>query len=116
MGRLGTIDRYAGFTRSADISPLVIDRGLRQATGLSSVVWATGFQPVYPWLQVPVLDSTGHLRHHRGVTDAPGLYSIGLRFQHRRNATLIDGARHDAAYLAEQIAVRLRQRSSNLTK
>ncbi|MFI7609349.1 FAD-dependent oxidoreductase [Micromonospora sp. NPDC049366] len=113
---LGAIDRYAGFTRSADIPGLVIDGGLRQVTGLSSVVWATGFRPVYPWLRVPVLDSAGHLRHRRGITDAPGLYAVGLRFQHRRNATLIDGARHDAAYLAEHIAVRLRHRSLDFAK
>jgi putative flavoprotein involved in K+ transport len=35
------------------------------------------------------------------VTEVPGLYAIGLRFQHRRNSTFVDGARHDAAYLTE---------------
>ena len=60
------------------------------------MVWATGFGPSYPWLAVPVLDHDGHLRHRRGVTAAPGLYAIGLRFQHRRDSTFIDGARHDA--------------------
>ncbi len=111
---LGAIDRYAGFTHAADVPSLVIDGGVRQVTGLSSVVWATGFRPDYPWLQVPVLDSAGHLRHRRGITEAPGLFAVGLRFQHRRNATLVDGARHDAAYLAEQIAVRLRHRNTNV--
>ena len=36
-------------------------------------------------------------------TAAPGLYAIGLRFQYRRDSTLIDGARYDAAYLADQV-------------
>jgi putative flavoprotein involved in K+ transport len=76
-------------------------------TGFRTVLWATGFRPAYPWLRVPVLDRTGGLRHHRGITEAPGLYAIGLRFQYRRNATFVDGARHDAAYLTEQIAARL---------
>ncbi len=75
---------------------------LRRA-GISAVVWATGYRPWYPWLRVPVLDTDGRIRHRRGVTDVPGLYAIGLRFQYRRNSTFVDGARHDAAYLADQI-------------
>jgi putative flavoprotein involved in K+ transport len=71
--------------------------------GISTVVWATGFRPWYPWLDVPVLDAGGRIRHCRGVTEVPGLYAIGLRFQHRRNSSFVDGARHDAAYLADQI-------------
>jgi putative flavoprotein involved in K+ transport len=78
---------------------------LRRA-GITSVVWATGYRPTYPWLRVPVLDSDGRIRHRRGITDVPGLYAIGLRFQQRRNSTFIDGARHDAAYLTEHIATR----------
>ena len=30
------------------------------------------------------------------MTDAPGVYVIGQRFQHRRDSGFIDGARHDA--------------------
>ncbi|MEN3540803.1 NAD(P)-binding domain-containing protein [Microbispora sp. ZYX-F-249] len=72
----------------------------------AAVVWATGLRPGYPWLQVPVLDHTGRILHRRGVTAAPGLYALGLRFQHRRDATFIDGARHDAAYLADHLTRR----------
>jgi putative flavoprotein involved in K+ transport len=72
-------------------------------TGISTVVWATGYRPWYPWLKVPVLDTGGRIRHSRGVTDVPGLYAVGLRFQYRRNSTFVDGARHDAAYLADKI-------------
>ncbi len=75
---------------------------LRRA-GISAVVWATGYRPWYPWLKVPVLDAGGRIRHRRGVTEVPGLYAIGLRFQYRRNSTFVDGARHDAAYLADKI-------------
>jgi len=71
--------------------------------GISTVLWATGFRPRYPWLAVPVLDRDGRIRHSRGVTDVPGLYAIGLRFQSRRKSTFVDGARHDAAELAEHI-------------
>jgi putative flavoprotein involved in K+ transport len=86
------------------------DRVDLRREGISTVVWATGYRPWYPWLRVPVLDPTGRIRHRRGATAAPGLYAIGLRFQHRRSSTFIDGARHDAAYLADHIAARSRGR------
>ncbi len=70
------------------------------------MLWATGYRPCYPWLRVPVLGADGCIRHTRGVTEVPGLYAIGLRFQHRRSSTFIDGARHDAAYLAEYMVRR----------
>src|SRR5439155_22844784 len=81
-------------------TPSTVD--LRRA-GVTGVVWATGYRPWYPWLHVPVLDVDGRIRHRRGVTGMPGLYAIGLRFQHRRSSTFVDGARHDAAYLANHI-------------
>lgn len=73
-------------------------------SGIASVLWATGYRPWYPWLAVPVLDGNGRIRHDRGVTDVPGLFAIGLRFQYRRTSTFVDGARHDAAYLAAHVA------------
>src|SRR5690606_21331711 len=46
---------------------------------ITTAVWATGFRPDHSWLDLPVLDRSGHLRHHGGVvTDAPGLYAVGL--------------------------------------
>jgi putative flavoprotein involved in K+ transport len=67
-----------------------------RAEGIGTVVLATGFQPHHPWLRVPVVDARGQIEQVRGVTPAPGLYVVGQRFQHRRDATFIDGARHDA--------------------
>jgi putative flavoprotein involved in K+ transport len=114
---LADIDRYAAGAPGAAAGPpdpppmLTVPAGpsqvdLRRA-GVSTVIWATGYRPRYPWLAVPVLDRTGAIRHRRGVTDVPGLFAIGLRFQYRRSATFVDGARHDAAYLADRIADRI---------
>jgi len=108
---LTDIDQYAGRNGPSLVVPPVDTRSAPTRlhlgrTGIQTVVWATGFRPAYPWLDVPVIDPTGRIRHHRGVTPEPGLYAIGLRFQHRRNATFIDGARHDAAYLADHLAAR----------
>jgi putative flavoprotein involved in K+ transport len=111
---LAEIDEYAAAVPGAatgppdpppaiTVPPAVSTMDLRHA-GITSVVWATGYRPQYPWLNVPVLDADGRIRHRRGVTEVPGLYAIGLRFQHRRSSTFIDGARHDAVYLADTIA------------
>ena len=77
--------------------------------GVGAVLWATGYRRPYPWLQVPVLDGAGEIRHRRGVTPVEGLYVMGQRFQYRRDSNFIDGVRHDAAYLAEHIANRQHQ-------
>ncbi len=71
------------------------------------VVWCTGFVPDYSWIALPVLDARGGPRHHRGVaTDAPGLFFVGLRFQHRMTSALLGGVGEDAAYVADRIAAR----------
>ena len=77
-----------------------------ESEGISTVVWATGFRRRYPWLRIPVLDEAGEIRHRRGVTPVPGLYVLGLRFQHRRNSSFIDGVRHDAEFIADHLAAR----------
>lgn len=71
------------------------------------VVWCTGFAPDYGWVHLPVLDEAGYPRHRRGmVADAPGLFFVGLRFQHRMTSALIGGVGNDAAFLAGEIARR----------
>ena len=64
------------------------------------MIWATGYRPAYPWLRVLVLDQHGEIGHHRGVTDIPGLYVLGLKFLHRRNSSFIDGVGSDARFVA----------------
>ena len=64
--------------------------------GIGTVVWATGFRPDHSWLDLPVLDRSGRLRHHGGVvTDAPGLYALGLPMLRTRASTYIHGAAAD---------------------
>jgi len=72
-----------------------------------AIVWCTGFAPDYRWIDLPVLDPSGYPRHERGVvSEAPGLFFVGLRFQHRMSSSLIGGVGADAAYVAEQVARR----------
>ncbi|HEX5007946.1 MAG TPA: NAD(P)/FAD-dependent oxidoreductase, partial [Hyphomonadaceae bacterium] len=57
-----------------------------QAEGVRTVLWATGYRPDYSWLNVPVLDRKGWLRHQGGVVDAPGMYVLGLPFLRKRKS------------------------------
>jgi putative flavoprotein involved in K+ transport len=63
---------------------------------IRAIVWATGFRPDYRWLDVPVLDAKGHLRHDGGAVDSPGLYALGLPVLRRRKSTFILGIEDDA--------------------
>ena len=74
-----------------------------RAERIRTVVWATGFRRRYPWLELPVLDARGEIRHVGGVTPAPGLYVIGLNFLRRRKSSFIDGVGDDARALADHI-------------
>jgi putative flavoprotein involved in K+ transport len=80
-----------------------------RARGITSVIWATGYRRTYRWLHLPVLDTHGEIRQHRGVTPIPGVYVIGQRFQHRRNSSFIDGVGCDAAFIADHLTGRTAQ-------
>jgi putative flavoprotein involved in K+ transport len=71
---------------------------------IRTVIWATGFRPDYSWLEVPVLDRKGRIRHDGGVVDSPGLYLMGMQFMRRRKSALIDGAGDDARELSAHLA------------
>lgn len=69
-----------------------------------TVVWATGFTVDNSYVAVPgVVDQHGALRQSRGRTSSPGLYTLGLAWQHTRGSALLGWVGRDAAYLAEQI-------------
>ena len=73
------------------------------AAGIGTVIWATGYRPDYSWLDVPVFDRKGRIRHDGGVVPAPGMYVMGLPFMRRRKSSFIDGAGDDAADLAAHL-------------
>ncbi|HKG92279.1 MAG TPA: NAD(P)/FAD-dependent oxidoreductase [Gemmatimonadaceae bacterium] len=71
------------------------------------IVWCTGYTPDYSWIDLPVFDERGYPRHRRGVVaEAPGLFFVGLRFQHRLTSSLIGGVGADAEFIARQIECR----------
>jgi putative flavoprotein involved in K+ transport len=113
---LDTFDDWAcEHSRDADVDaperfeptrvPATSRLDLNLASGeIRSIVWATGFHPDYSWLDVPVIDRKGHLRHDGGIVDAPGLYAIGLPVLRRRKSTFIHGAEDDARDIVDHLA------------
>jgi putative flavoprotein involved in K+ transport len=71
-----------------------------------AVVWATGFRVDHSWIDAPVFDDAGRVVHQRGVTAAPGLYFLGLSWQHTRGSALLGWVKDDADYLAQKIDAR----------
>jgi putative flavoprotein involved in K+ transport len=106
---LTRIDELVG-APSEPLPPLELPPGPTRVdlarAGIETVLWATGYRRSYPWLKVPVLDEKGEIAHRRGVTDVPGLYTLGRRLQTRRSSHFIGGVGADAAELAARIAGR----------
>ncbi len=97
---VGLPHRFAA-TRVAAAPPLSIDL---QSGAIRTILWATGYRPDYAWLDVPVLDERGRVRHDGGVVASPGMYIIGLPVLRCRRSTFIDGAANDARYLSAHLA------------
>jgi putative flavoprotein involved in K+ transport len=76
-----------------------------EAADFDAVVWATGYELDQSWIDVPgVRDERRQLVHRRGVTPSPGLYVLGLTWQHTRTSALLGWVGDDAAFLADEIA------------
>jgi putative flavoprotein involved in K+ transport len=79
--------------------------GLDIASGeIRTIIWATGYRPDYSWLELPVFDRKGMVRHDGGVVSSQGVYLMGVPFVRRRKSTLIDGAGDDARDLSDHLA------------
>jgi putative flavoprotein involved in K+ transport len=90
--------------RTVDISGREVTFSDGARVEASAVVWATGFGLDHSWIHAPVFDADGHLVHERGVTASPGLYFLGLPWQHTRGSALLGWVKDDAEYLACQIS------------
>jgi putative flavoprotein involved in K+ transport len=73
---------------------------------VAAVIWATGYTLDHSWIDMPITGPDGKLVHRRGVTDVPGLYFLGLPWQHTRGSALVGWVKDDAEFIAQQIAER----------
>lgn len=106
-GVFGPVERF-----EPTMVPASPPLGLDLTSGrIRSVIWATGFRPDHSWLEVPVFDRKGRIRHTAGVVEAPGLYLMGMPFLRRRKSSFIDGAGDDARELSAHLAAYLAGRT-----
>ena len=77
------------------------------AAGISTVLWTTGYRLSYPWLELPILDEFGFPLQRRGVTEVPGLYFLGLLWQHNQGSATLFGVGPDLRHIAEHMGLPL---------
>ena len=118
LGRkLGARDRLIGSSPrelteryGVELQPRLVDgegRRVRFEGGseleVDAVIWATGYRPDHAWIKLPIFNEDGRPRHRRGVTEVPGVYFLGLTWQHTRGSALIGFIKADAEFVAERI-------------
>lgn len=74
--------------------------------GISTIIWATGFQYDFDWIRLPVTGERNFPVQHRGVTDFAGLYFMGLQWMFGAKSAQFIGVGEDAEYVAGHIAER----------
>jgi putative flavoprotein involved in K+ transport len=96
--------------RGVDLLPRAVSAAGRTVTlagggttDVDAVVWATGFSADHGWLDLPGAVVDGVPAHRRGVSPVPGLFFLGLPWQHTRGSALLGFVRHDATWIAEQV-------------
>ena len=106
----------------ADLRERGVDRTLSRVSGVSdglpvledgsvidaaNVIWCTGFQQVFDWIDLPIIGEDGWPKEYRGVVDsAPGLFFCGLAFQFAFSSMVFPGIGRDAEFVACRIADR----------
>jgi len=77
---------------------------------VENVVWCTGYDPGLSWIDLPIVDEQGRLRHESGVAVEEGLYFVGQQFLYAASSTMIHGVGRDAARIARAVAARAADR------
>ena len=89
--------------------PLLADGSVLE---VPNVIWCTGYEHGFPWIDVPVFDPDGEPRHERGAcAEVPGLYFVGLHFLYAQTSATLLGIGRDAERVARAVAARSRRSS-----
>jgi putative flavoprotein involved in K+ transport len=109
------IDRAAIEVPSAD--DITVDYQPEELTeldlerqGISTIIWATGYGLDYGWIEAPLLDEFGYPHNTRGVAAIPGLFFLGLLWQHSQASASLVGPGLDGPYLLEMMNRQARRR------
>jgi putative flavoprotein involved in K+ transport len=85
-------------------------------TNLTTVIWATGFETNFRWIEVPVFDGKGYPYQDRGVTPVKGFYFLGLPWLYTWGSARFSGIARDALYLSDQIVAKRKIQSPLLER
>ena len=99
-------DAGAGAAEQFDNTRLDKDPALTinlEDASIRTIIWATGFRPDYSWLDLPVLDRKGHIKHDGGIVESAGLYVLGLPLMRRRKSSFIFGIEDDAHDITDHL-------------
>lgn len=84
-----------------------------RAEGVGSVIWCTGFDADWSWVEVDVFDDEGRPRHQEGVTDARGLYFVGHPWLSSRKSGILLGVADDAERVVDHLLRELTPAQAN---
>jgi len=74
---------------------------------VANVIWCTGYDPGFSWIDLPIFGEDGRPMHERGVvTHAPGIYFVGLHYLYSMTSATVIGVGRDAERIANAIELR----------
>jgi len=110
LARVDPPQRYDD-TEVESSPPLLMDL---TKNNINTILWATGYSADYSWLDIPVLDRKGKIRHDGGVVDSPGMYLMGVTLLRRRKSSYIHGAVDDARDLSAHLVAYLESKAETV--
>lgn len=75
-----------------------------QSAGITTIIWAMGYQFNFDLVKLPAFDSDGYPVQNRGVTEYPGLFFVGLPWLYKYKSGHLIGVGEDADHIASAIA------------
>ena len=105
------VERVPRLVGVRDGQPVLADGRVLE---VANVIWCTGFDPGFSWIDLPVLGEHDEPVQQRGVvTSQPGLYFVGLHFLYAASSAMIHGVGRDAEHIADAIQARQRGASDS---
>jgi putative flavoprotein involved in K+ transport len=90
--------------------PLLADE---RTINVKNVIWCTGYQHGFPWIDLPIFDESGQPQHNSGIVEqTPGLYFVGLHFLYSMTSATLLGIGRDAKRIAKAVALRTQPRGN----
>jgi putative flavoprotein involved in K+ transport len=80
---------------------------------VQNVIWCTGYERGFSWIDLPIFDGQGDAVHDNGVvTDVPGMYFVGLHFLYAMSSATLIGVARDADRIVNAVAARSQRKKS----